>query len=259
MSDKTFKVIVPENYDPTKPIVIHLLEGKAPEPINTVQEKSVDISGDINSPVEYSKLLKSEEASGIFKNSEAIVEYSDNPKNPWIVLKLDPSKSIQVVVKGELKTNRELEEFGFNVDGKFTHKTFLDFISKHAHCFAVKGAVMKMRSELRNFQAQFKTLVKKANDAQGNTEDQITTEFDKTKANIPESIALNMPLFEGQEPKEFTAEVEISVSMDSGKPEAKFGFFVLDLETTQRESAKEIIKANVDILKQKFTCIRVNS
>lgn len=257
MSEKSFKVIVPENYDPSKPIVIHLLEGQAPDPIKTVQEQSVKISGDIISPSEYSKLIA--HTSGIFPTTDAIVEYSDNPKNPWIELKLNPSKSIHTTVIGKLAENKELEQFGFNVDGKFTNVTFIDFITKHAHCFAVAGVVKQLRKELKNFQAQFKTLVKKTDDSQGNTEDYIQTELDKTKANIPESIHLKMPLFEGQEPIEFIAEVEITVSMTSGKPEAKFGFFVLDLESIKREAAEEIIKEQIETLKEKFICIRVNN
>lgn len=257
MSEKSFKVIVPENYDPSKPIVIHLLEGQAPDPIKTVQKQSVKISGDINSPMEYSKLI--DHTTGTFPAVDAIVEYSDNPDNPWIELKFDPSKSTNTTVTGTLVKNKELKDFGFNVDGKFTNVTFIDFITKHAHCFAVAGVVKQLRKELKNFQAQFKTLVKKTDDSQGNTEDYIQTELDKTKANIPESIHLKMPLFEGQEPIEFIAEVEITVSMTSGKPEAKFGFFVLDLETRQREAAAGIIERQIGALKNKFICIRVNN
>jgi hypothetical protein len=265
---KNIKVVVPENYDPAKPIVIHLLEGAAPEPLKTVQEQSVKISGDINAPAIYAKSIFPRSGSvgfsndspvNRFPNEQAIVEYSNNPKNPWIELTLNPGQSVNTKINGVLKPNKEVELFGFNVDGKFTNKTFIDHIMKYPHCFATKGVVKQLRNELKNFSAQFKTLVKKADDSKGNTEDIISTEFDKTKANIPDQIFLKMPLFEGCDPVEFEAEVEIKVDMTSGKPEAKFGFFTMELEVQQREFTENIIKSQVDLLKEKFTCIRVNN
>ena len=244
-----------QGQNPEKPVIIHLLEGKAPEPVETIQPKQIGISGDINTPVNFSQGMNPETK---YDPMDAIVEFSDNPKDPWIEIKYEVGKSLFHRVRGELKPNPDLAKFHFNEAGFFTNKTFAEMIMNHPHCFANKGEAKSLRKSLQNYQAKFNTLVKKADDNQGNTEDMIKTEFDRTGSGIPPVINLKMPLFDGGDDKEFSAEVEIEVVMTSGKPEARFAFFTEELGLTQRESAKKVIQEQINQLKEHFTCIRVN-
>jgi hypothetical protein len=239
-----------------KPIIIHLLEGPAPEPQKVIQPESVTISGDIIAPVDYAIFLIAEDK----RNSPdfAIVTYSDNPKSPWIKLVIGANQSIKQTVTGTLMVNKDLNDFHFNEAAFFTNKTFADMILKKAYCFALKGEAKALRKSLQNYQAKFNTIVQKNNDNQGNTEDMIKTEFDKTGSGIPPVINLKMPLFDGGPDVEFTAEVEIEVVMTSGKPEARFAFFTEELDIQQRAGAKEIVQSQIEQLSKAFVCIRQN-
>lgn len=250
-----------ENY-PQKPIIVHILEGPAPDPIKVNQPKSVEINGDIFAPVLYSGVQNLNDSFSpleIKKPSEAIVTYSDNPKDPWIKLVIGPDQTINQTVTGKLIVNKDLNDFHFNEAAFFTNKTFADMILKKAHCFALKGEAKALRKSLQNYQAKFNTIVQKNNDNQGNTEDMIKTEFDKTGSGIPPVINLKMPLFDGGPDVEFTAEVEIEVVMTSGKPEARFAFFTEELDIQQRAGAKEIVQSQIEQLSKAFVCIRQNN
>jgi hypothetical protein len=242
--------------DQKTPIIIHLLEGPAPEPVKVNQPQSININGDIYAPVLYSNRI---ESSSIEDPTDSIVTYSDNPKDPWIKLVIDPSQTINQTVTGKLIVNKDLNDFHFNEAAFFTNKTFADMILKKAHCFANKGEAKALRKSLQNYQAKFNTIVQKNNDNQGNTEDMIKTEFDKTGSGIPPVINLKMPLFDGGPDVEFTAEVEIEVLMTTGKPEARFAFFTEELDIQQRAGAKEIIQEQIKKLEKSFVCIRVNN
>jgi hypothetical protein len=252
-------IAVSENYS-GNPIVIHLLEGPAPEPIKVSQPISIVIQGDIFAPVAYVKQDLCGNNSDIhqFYTSEAIVQYSDNPKSPWIKLTMYPNRTINETVTGNILVNKDLAQFRFNEAGAFTNKTFAEMIMKHPHCFANKGEAKTLRKSLQNYNAKFNTIVQKANDNQGNTEDMIKTEFDKSGSGIPSVINLKMPLYDGGDPVEFSAEVEVEVAMTSGKPEARFAFFTEELELLQRQGAKDIIVLQIEELAKKFVCIRVN-
>lgn len=241
--------------DQKTPVIIHLLEGPAPAALITIQPKAIEITGDITSPVVFSSGIPYEAKS---KSTDAIVTYSDNPKNPWIKLEIAPDKTISHTVTGRLIANPDLSLFRFNEPAVFTNKSFAELIMKNPHCFSVKGQAKELRKALQNYQAKFNTIVQKANDNQGNTEDQIRTEFDKTGSGIPSSLHVKMPFFDGGEDVEFVAQVEIEVEMTSGKPEARFSFFTEELSLEMRESAKGMIQAQIEILSQTFTCIRVN-
>jgi hypothetical protein len=253
-------IAVSENFS-GQPIVIHLLEGPAPEPIKVSQPISILIEGDIFAPVAYANENLSDTRGGDdqFPTTTAIVKYSDNPKSPWIKLTMFPNRSINETVTGSINLNKDLAQFRFNDAGAFTNKTFAEMIMKHPHCFANKGEAKTLRKSLQNYNAKFNTIVQKANDNQGNTEDMIKTEFDKSGSGIPSVINLKMPLYDGGDSIEFSAEVEVEVAMTSGKPEARFAFFTEELELLQRQGAKDIVALQIQELAKKFVCIRVNS
>jgi len=253
-------IAVPGNFS-GQPIVIHLLEGPAPEAIKVSQPISIVIEGDIFAPSAYAEedLSVREGEGGQYPATMAIVQYSDNPKSPYIKLTMYPNRTINETVTGKIRENKDLVQFRFNEAGAFTNKTFAEMIMRHPHCFANKGEAKTLRKSLQNYNAKFNTIVQKANDNQGNTEDMIKTEFDKSGSGIPSVINLKMPLYDGGDPIEFSAEVEVEVAMTSGKPEARFAFFTEELELLQRQGAKDIIILQIQELAKKFVCIRVNS
>ena len=252
-------VTVPEGYDSTKPIIIHLLEGEAPKPVKTLHPQKVTVVGDITAPLRYTKDRFIDNLNND-DNKKAIVTYMDKAAGPWIKLETDPSSEIGVTIKGELKKNPDLAPFHFNESAVFDNKAFIAVLRKSAHCFANTQEVVAMIKQLQNMVAKFETEVENLDDKQGNTTNSVRTALNASKAGIPTELHFNMPLFSGGPKVAFSASVEIDVEFTGGKsPKAMFGLFSLDLDVNLTETAIEITHGEIYELSKYFTCIRVES
>lgn len=261
-------VTVPEGYDSTKPIIIHLLEGEAPKPVKTLHPQKVSVTGDITAPLRYARdRYKSIEIEPVSQgssipdeNKKAIVTYMDKAAGPWIKLETDPSSEIGVTIKGELKKNPDLAPFHFNESAVFDNKAFIAVLRKSAHCFTNTQEVVAMIKQLQNMVAKFETEVENLDDKQGNTTNSVRTALNASKAGIPTELHFNMPLFSGGPRVPFSASVEIDVEFTGGKsPKAMFGLFSLDLDVNLTETAIKITHGEINELSKYFTCIRVES
>lgn len=239
---------------PTSPVEIIVRDGRAADPINTVQPQRVKITGDLNTPSSYAEERFAEDEI----HEDTIVEYSDNPEDAWIILEEDFRDPMGSVVKGELLKNNDLKAFEFNNAGVFTNKTFIEVIRKNAHCFASIQEAKALIKQLQSFVAKFTTSIEDLDDRKGETKNLIETKLQASKTGIPESVNFKMPLFSGGPMVDFTVEVEIDVVMTSNKPEAKFGFFSLELPMLMRTHAELTIQKHIAHLRKKFTCIRKN-
>jgi hypothetical protein len=248
---------VPENY-PGYPIEIIVREGEAAKPLNTVQPRKREFCGGIDSVLSFVKDRYKIAESIVEKHDYVMVEYCYNPDRPWILLDTDINNPLSTTVRGELIKNPDLKPFEFNKGAVFTNKSFIQVIKENAHCFASIQEANQLIKQLRNFVAKFTTEVEDLNDNQGNTKLKIETKLEAAKSGIPELLNFSAPLFNGGNKVYFTVEVEIEVVMNNGKPEAKFGFFSLELNQMLRDEAERIINMQVEALDQYFTCIRVN-
>lgn len=243
---------------PQKPIEIIFREGKAPEPLRTIDPQKISISGDIDTVLSYvrDRYHTREEGDDNGSNIVPIVVYCDDPKRSYIELREKPNSPNGTIIRGELKENPDLKEFHFNQAGVFDNQRFIAVIRENAHCFKSLDDAKQLVKSLQNFQARFTTEVDNLDDRQGNTENRIKTVIDSTKTGIPQELHFNMPFFNGGEKKAFTVEVEIDVKMNNGKPEAKFGFFSMDMVQAARDEAEVIINNQIEALQPYFTCIR---
>lgn len=90
----------------------------------------------------------------------------------------------------------------------------------------------------------------------------VNTILDIEKGKIPNEIVFNMPLFDGMPSYEFVVDVEIDVVTNNNGPEARFGFYSMDLTLMLREQAKGIMEEKIDDILDSdlpLTCIRKNS
>lgn len=247
------KIVLPEGYNGQE-INITLREGSASDPVRTVQPRKREIKGDIQSVYLYSKdrFLLPEIVT------KALVEYSDDPNQPWIFLDTDIDHPLSTTVKGELVQNPDIKNFSFNRGAVFTNKTFIQVIKENAHCMENLAQARALIKQLQSFVARFTTDVEDIDDKQGNTKYKIETKLEAAKTGIPEAIIFDMPFFIGSAKTKFSVEVEIEVVMTNSKPEAKFGFFSLEFNQLLRDEAQKAVAAEIQKLSNNFTCIRVN-
>lgn len=265
---ENFSVVVPENYDPSKPIIIQLLEGSAPNPVRTLNPQKISLTGDITAPKVFAldrferrgDVIKEHSSGQLDEGSKTVlVTYMDKAKGPWIKLETDPSSELNTTIKGELKPNPDLNPFHFNKAKVFTNDSFMEVLKENGHCFKEISNVRTLIKSLQNFVAKFSTEVEKLDDKGGNTKNLIQTTLDATKSNIPTSVDFFMPMFSGGPAVEFTAEVEIDVVMEGGAPKAKFGLFCLELTVKMTQESERIVAEEIAVLNEFFTCIRVES
>lgn len=230
---------------PTAPVEIIVRDGRAADPTRTVQPEKVTIEGDLNTPAQYAEPRYSDSTEDHPCNHHAIVEFSDNPENSWITLKEEFRNPMGTFVKGNLLKNKDLNAFEFNSAGVFTNKTFIEVIRKNAHSFASITDAKALIKQLQSFVAKFTTSVEDIDDRKGETKNLIETKLQASKTGIPESVNFKMPLFSGSPAVEFSVEVEIDVVMTNGKPEAKFGFFSLELPQLMRSHAEIAIQEQI--------------
>ena len=265
MEKQKLTVVVPENHNAETPIVIHVLEGKAPEPVKTLHPKTLKISGDINAPLDYARDRFGTEpvlqgASIPENNRIPIVTYMDKAVGPWIKLETNPFSELGEVITGNLHQNPDLKAFKFNESKVFDNQSFIEVLRKFAHCFKDKNEVKNLIKKLQNMVAKFETEVENLDDRQGNTTNSIKTALNSSKSGIPTELHFSMPLFSGGSNVEFVAEVEIEVDFVGGKsPKAMFGIFSLELGVELTESAVKITHEQVNELRKYFTCIRVEA
>lgn len=236
---------------PENPIVIHLLEGNAPEPLRTDQRNRYTTVGMINSAREYLKANFNDMV--IFEPDCSVIEYSAEPNQAFILLvthKAFPYKGVSV--RGEATINEKLQAFHFNKKGVFDNESFIQTIRDNAMCFKDLNEAKKLVKELSNFKAKFSTEVEKLDDKAGNTKNMVNTILNVEKGRIPESLTFSMPLVKGNAPLTFDVDVEIDVQYEKSTPVAKFGFYSMEIETLIENEFVKTIESEIGILMKDF-------
>jgi hypothetical protein len=236
---------------PDDPIVVHILEGVAPEPRRTDQVQKFTADGMINSAREYLKANMND--SSIFEPDCSVILYSMDPQDAFIKLKTHKSYSHKgVTISGNAKANKRLSAFYFNKKGVFDNESFIETIRANAMCFKDEKEAKKLVKELSNFKASFSTEVEKLDDKAGNTKNMINTILNVEKGRIPESLTFSMPLVEGNPSLTFDVDVEIHVDYDKGSPVARFGFYSMEIETLIENEFIKTIDSEIAILMEDF-------
>jgi hypothetical protein len=201
MTENKLNVVVPKDYNGT-PIEVVLREGEAPELLEIKEPERVVISGTIDTPFRWLEKrieLINQKASNIIVNRDVM----------GIALTVDETNYYQSDIRGELKTSKEMMEFGINTDKKWEPIKLSQFFKMHRAFFKDKSENMTLVSTLKNFKAKVNQDIERSKEENGSKVDNYSQVVD---SNLPKSFKLNIPLFKGFAREEI--EVEIYADVD---------------------------------------------
>lgn len=201
MSENKLNVVVPKDYN-GMPIEVVLREGEAPELLEIKEPERVVISGTIDTPFRWLEKrieLINQKASNIIVNRDVM----------GIALTVDETNYYQSDIRGELKTSKEMMEFGINTEKKWEPIKLSKFLKMHRAFFTDKSQNMMLVSTLKNFKAKVNQDIERSKEENGSKVDNYSQVVD---SNLPKSFKLNIPLFKGFACEEI--EVEIYADVD---------------------------------------------
>lgn len=201
MTENKLNVVVPKDYNGT-PIEVVLREGEAPELLEIKEPERVVISGTIDTPFRWLEKrieLINQKASNIIVNRDVM----------GIALTVDETNYYQSDIRGELKTSKEMMEFGINTEKKWEPIKLSKFVKMHRAFFTDKSQNMMLVSTLKNFKAKVNQDIERSKEENGSKVDNYSQVVD---SNLPKSFKLNIPLFKGFACEEI--EVEIYADVD---------------------------------------------
>ena len=201
MSENKLNVVVPKDYN-GMPIEVVLREGEAPELLEIKEPERVVISGTIDTPFRWLEKrieLINQKASNIIVNRDVM----------GIALTVDETNYYQSAIRGELKTSKEMMEFGINTEKKWEPIKLSKFLKMHRAFFTDKSQNMMLVSTLKNFKAKVNQDIERSKEENGSKVDNYSQVVD---SNLPKSFKLNIPLFKGFACEEI--EVEIYADVD---------------------------------------------
>lgn len=201
MSENKLNVVVPKDYNGT-PIEVVLREGEAPVVLDPKEPERVVISGTIDTPFRWLEKrieLINQKASNIIVNRDVM----------GIALTVDETNYYQSDIRGELKTSKEMMEFGINAEKKWEPIKLSKFLKMHRAFFTDKSQNMMLVSTLKNFKAKVNQDIERSKEENGSKVDNYSQVVD---SNLPKSFKLNVPLFKGFACEEI--EVEIYADVD---------------------------------------------
>ncbi len=201
MTENKLNVVVPKDYN-GKPIEVVLREGSAPDLLEIKEPERVAISGTIDTPFRWLEKrieLINQKASNIIVNRDVM----------GIALTVDETNYYQSDIRGELKTSKEMMEFGINTEKKWEPIKLSKFVKMHRAFFTDKSQNMMLVSTLKNFKAKVNQDIERSKEENGSKVDNYSQVVD---SNLPKSFKLNIPLFKGFACEEI--EVEIYADVD---------------------------------------------
>ena len=201
MSENKLNVVVPKDYSGA-PIEVVLREGAAPDLLEIKEPERVVIEGTIDAPFRWLEKrieLINQKASNIIVNRDVM----------GIALTVDETNYYQSDIRGELKTSKEMMEFGINTEKKWEPIKLSKFLKMHRAFFTDKSQNMMLVSTLKNFKAKVNQDIERSKEENGSKVDNYSQVVD---SNLPKSFKLNIPLFKGFACEEI--EVEIYADVD---------------------------------------------
>ena len=191
---KEVNVNIAQGVDVSKPIIIHILDGVAPDPVNP---KAVNLKGDIDAVMSYIINV------GHTINKEVAVIIFDEDKRQ-ITFCSDPSSATPINVVAKLEPFTDLHNFGINQEKYFGLKELEKFVRMNRMYFSDKEAHTKLAADLKSFTAKIQSELKAESDNRGNRNNafakQVTTD-------LAADFVLFIPIFKGQIASLFRVEI----------------------------------------------------
>lgn len=235
MSENKLNVVVPKDYNGT-PIEVVLREGEAPVVLDPKEPERVVISGTIDTPFRWLEKrieLINQKASNIIVNRDVM----------GIALTVDETNYYQSDIRGELKTSKEMMEFGINTEKKWEPIKLSKFLKMHRAFFTDKSQNMMLVSTLKNFKAKVNQDIERSKEENGSKVDNYSQVVD---SNLPKSFKLNIPLFKG-----FACEeIEIEIYADVDGRDVSLSLVSAGANEAIEEYKNKVIDEQLDAIRQ---------
>lgn len=235
MSENKLNVVVPKDYNGT-PIEVVLREGEAPELLEIKEPERVVISGTIDTPFRWLEKrieLINQKASNIIVNRDVM----------GIALTVDETNYYQSDIRGELKTSKEMMEFGINTEKKWEPIKLSKFIKMHRAFFTDKSQNMMLVSTLKNFKAKVNQDIERSKEENGSKVDNYSQVVD---SNLPKSFKLNIPLFKGF----VNEEIEVEIYADVDGRDVSLSLVSAGANEAIEEYKNKVIDEQLDAIRQ---------
>lgn len=237
------------NYDGKEPIKVEIINREGDAAV-IIHPKKVDIVGNIYAVREYitKKLL------GVTELQAGHISISNLNKIdalPSILLQTDPAWSdAGYDITSQLVMSKDFTDFNFNKEdaGKST-KQMISFLRSHAHCFASIEEVRTLIKKLQNQEVKFEQLASQQDDRKGAVETSIKEQIKITKGELPDSVTITVPFFEGTPLQTISAEIEI----DRKGTMPVFSFYCLGVEAAVMKFADDLVREQLTEAASLFT------
>lgn len=244
----TEKLVINATSADGKPVEVILREGSAPKHF---EAKTFKIDrAQIDAIVSY---IETNEFPTI-KENPAIIKYCRNPNSqPFIMFESNPTHELNNTIISPILVLGDLLKFGINEDQKFSQKELIKLIRKSAHLFQSISIAENLIKNLQSFEIKFESNLKVEDNRRGVTSQEANKALKFVKGELPESITLHCPIFEGDIPMDI--ELTIEVDAENGTPQ--YSFYSIDFQVKKIERLDTLIDTRIAMLEEKFTCIEV--
>lgn len=228
--EKNITIQTAPGADLSKPIIVHLLEGDAPKPLDYVP---LSITGDINAVKDFVDARK--EYTDKCKDDFHILFNTDRKT---ISLHMHPQHPVSTTVFAHLTTFTDLAAFGINRDTKFTLDAVRKLIRTNRIYFASKDNQVELLTQLQNFSATITSEILNTKDTRGNS----NVGFNKkVTTGLAAEFILCIPVFTGLKPA--TIRVEICYDVTDGS--TSFWFESVELFEIEKQTIEDIFTAQM--------------
>jgi hypothetical protein len=219
---------------------VTILTGAAPKQENL---SNIEIKGDIHSVNAY--LSK---RGQVYNPLNCYVKVDKfNGKMTAIIGENQPFG--QTVVIGEIKKGKIFSDLGINAETSYSTEGLSKKLRMMRSIFVDKDQHANIVAKLRNLVAQINREIEKQDDLKGNRSNVFRQ---KVESNIPDSLAIQLPIIEGNEPVKIEVNVILEVG-DSGQVVCKLES--VDAQELYDETVTKMIETEVGLIDSKIVVI----
>lgn len=182
-----------------------LLEGQAPKQAPVVHDDDFCIEGGINTPILFDEQFTSEDERSKVCGRRYL---HLNRQEKTATLHCYYDRSINREVRGKLFVNPEIKELGINEDKKYTLSDLARRLKAIRFWFADTDQHADLISQLKNFTADVRQKLEKADDGRGNVKKHFSQAVD---TDVPFEFKLKMPIYRGESERTFNVEILMDV------------------------------------------------
>jgi hypothetical protein len=214
-------------------------EGKA---LELMPPNKILLAGDIKTVASFiskrNDKLQLETAGYQWINPDRAIVEVDKEKMQ-IVLSVDPEDKYGPIVTGSLSFNPILEQFYINQNRTFNREELIKLIRFNKIWFNNADQHDTLLKSYQAFSATVNANIGKTSDTRGN----VSNAYNKTvETNVPTEFKLNIPIFKGQDKRQFRVEIAI----DSTDASTKFWFESIELNDIIQIESEAILNKELE-------------